>query len=456
MKVLLIRPPRMKQAVAIGEFMYSEPIGLEMVYAMLKGEHEVEILDLMSEKIDIKDKLLQYKPEVVGLTSLCIDVKAVLKLAEQVKQFDEKVVTFVGGTQAFLSPEAFFCSTVDHIFKFTTVENMPLFFKAFKERSEASTLIHGICSRVNGFKTTARHCVNEYVHPDRESTAKYRKDYSYFGYKPCAIMGTSQGCSKHCRFCLRWRIEGAAETYFPMEFVKEEIRSIKEDSIMIFDNDFLHNGERLNEFCDFLEGEGINKNFICYGSVNAILNNKEAVRRFKKLGLKAVIVGYESFKKEEMDKYEKKSTVEDNLEASRYMKEIKLDVWASFMVHPDWTLGDFKEFRKYIGRLKPEIATCSPLTPFPNLPLYKEYEDRLLVKKEDYELWSFGQVTIKPSKMSLRRYYYELLKTNFYINLVSNNIFYLIRKFGYISIIRLAKGSVAVLIKYIKLMLKEE
>lgn len=453
MRVLLVRPARIKQSIAIGEFMFSEPIGLEMVFAMLKGEHEVEILDLMAENINIEDKLSSFRPQVVGITSLCIDVNAVKELVRKVKRYDEGIITFVGGTQAFLNSEAFFTDSIDHVFKYTTRENIREIFK-YIIAGKSVPVIDGICSRENSFKTTARHCGNEYIHPDRESTKKYRNQYSYFGFKPCAIMGTSQGCSKHCRFCLRWRIEGASEVYFPMEFVKEEIRAIKEGSIMIFDNDFLHNGERLTELCDFLEEENIKKNFICYGSVDSILKNKIEIKRFKDLGLKAVIVGYETFKEEELKSYHKKATVEENLMASRFMKEIKLDVWASFMIHPDWTAEDFKSFRRYLSLLKPEVATFSPLTPFPNLPLYKEYKDRLLSKKEDYEAWSFGQVTINPGNMSLRRYYYEILKTNFYINLVSNNIGYMVSKFGLGRVTRLGLGSMRLLWKHVRFMVR--
>ena len=52
MKILLVRPARIKQAITLGEFMYSEPIGLEIVYAMLEDKHQLEILDLMSEYRD--------------------------------------------------------------------------------------------------------------------------------------------------------------------------------------------------------------------------------------------------------------------------------------------------------------------------------------------------------------------------------------------------------------------
>ena len=453
MKVLLVRPPRIKKAIALGEFMYSEPIGLEMVYAMLEAKHQVEILDLMSEKICIEDKLADYEPQVVGITTLCIDVPAAKELAERVKKYDANIITIIGGTQAFLNSRAFFIDAVDHVMKYTTTGNIAQLYN-YLETGEQPPLIDGICSRINDYQTTKKHGRNEYVLPNRESTAKYRSKYSYFGYKPCAIMGTSQGCAQNCRFCLRWRIEGAKESYFPIDFVKEDILNIREDNIMIFDNDFLHNSHRIRELCDFLEVGQIHKNFICYGSVRSVLNNKEAIKRFQTLGLKAVLIGYETFKDEELNSYNKKSSIRDNIEASRFLKEIGLDVWASFMLHPDWSVGDFKAFRKYLKTLGPEVSSFSPLTPFPNLPLYAEYQDRLLVSKEDYEKWSFGEVTIQPSGISLRRYYYEILKTNLYVNLVRNNIIYLIKKFGLFSVLRLSAGSISLFIRYLKLMVQ--
>ncbi len=452
MKVLLIRPARIKQAITLGEFMYSEPIGLEMLYTMLGDSHEVEILDLMSEDINIEDKLRDFRPQVVGITSLCIDVYALRALAETVKAYDSNIITMAGGTQTFLNSEAFFIDTIDHVLRYTTTENINELFH-YLEKEIDPPMIDGIHSRVNEFQTTKVYGVNQYVHPNRESTAKYRGKYSYFGYKPCAIMGTSQGCSQRCSFCLRWRIEGHREKNLPMNFVKQDILNIRENNIMIFDNDFLHDGDRIAEFCDMLQEENIHKRFICYGSVKSILKNKEEINRFKDLGLEAILVGYETFKEEELEGYEKNSTIGDNIEASIFLKKIGVDVWASFMLHPDWSTEDFRTFRRYLKILNPEISSFSPLTPFPNLPLYKEYQYRLLVEKEDYEKWSFGEVTIRPSQMSLRTYYYEILKTNLYVNLFRNSVLYNTKKFGFMTITRLFWGSFKVFIRYIKLML---
>ena len=78
MRILLVRPPRIKQAITLSDFMFSEPLGLEMIYGVLEDEHEVEIFDMMIETQSLTDKIYEYKPRILGITSLCIDVVKVL------------------------------------------------------------------------------------------------------------------------------------------------------------------------------------------------------------------------------------------------------------------------------------------------------------------------------------------------------------------------------------------
>jgi len=455
MRILLVRPPRMKQAITLGEFMFSEPIGLECVYGVLKDLYEVRILDLMVIGEDLLEECREWKPDVVGFTSLCVDVVKVKELAGQVKAYDDNITTIAGGTQTFLNPEAFFCDEIDHVMKYTTTDNLRELFKYLNMRTTVP-MVDGVYSRENKFLSTGVEGINEYMVPDRNSTLQYRKHYSYFGFKPCAIMQTSQGCSSRCNFCLRWRIEGAKEKNQPLDCVLHQIENIEEPHIMIFDNDFLHSGERLEQFCDLLEKKSIRKSFVCYGSVSSIIAHANAVKRFAQNGLKAVIVGYETFNEEELRDYSKKSTAKDNLRASQILKDMKVDCWASFMIHPDWTTADFKRLKQYLKQLRPEITTLSPLTPFPNLPLYQAFKDRLLFEREDYTSWSFAKVSIRPSGMSLGRYYYEILKANIYVNLYLNNIGYMIRKFGLSTLYRISKGSIRLSRMYIMLMLYGE
>lgn len=453
MKILLVRPGRRKQAITLGEFMYGEPLGLESVFALLKEEHELKVLDLMVGKEDLLTICVSYRPDVIGFTSLCIDVPAVLDLAKQVKDHHPDVITMVGGTQTFLAPESFFVPQIDHVAEFTTKENLKTLCSYLQKKAQVP-LIDGIRSQENHFEGTGVRGINDYIQPDRSCTDQYRKYYSYFGYRPCALLQTSRGCSSMCNFCQRWKIEGSQEKDEPLTEIIREIEKIKEPSIMIIDNNFLYHRERLENFCALLEERGIRKNFICYGSAQSIVQNETTMKRLAENGLKAVLVGYESFKDEELANYQKKSTRAINIAAGKILKNYHIDCWASFILHPDWTTQDFKEFRKYLKILRPEISSLTPLTPFPGSFLAKKYRDRTLYQKEDYDQWSYSLVSIAPGNMSLRRYYFEVLLSNFYVNLFMNNASYLVNKFGLCTLLRLLKGSFKFLLRYLRFMIK--
>lgn len=453
MRILLVRPQRRKKSITLGEFMFSEPLGLECLVTLLGKKHEIKILDLMVGLEDFSQEMASFQPQLVGFTSLCVDVQGVKELARETKTFNEKIITLAGGTQAFLAPENFFCGEIDHVVKYTTKENIRKLID-YLEKEEAVPLLDGIYSRENDFQSTGVPGINEYIIPSRDATQKYRSYYTYFGYQPCALLQTSRGCSSHCNFCLRWRIEGGLEQDEPLENIIAQIQNIPEPSIMIIDNNFLYNQERLEGFCGLLETNNIQKNFICYGSVESIIFHQETLKRLRKNGLKACLVGYESFKAEELKGYNKKATITENLKAAHILKELGIACWASFILNPDWDTQDFRQFRKYVKKLVPEISSLTPLTALPGTPLYNKYKERIIFAPDDYDQWSFSVVSIKPSKLSLRQYYYEVLKTNLYVNLMLNNPSYMVRQFGLGTVLRLVKGSLKFLIIYSKLMVK--
>lgn len=452
MKILLVRPPRIKQAITLSDFMFSEPLGLEMVFGVLKHNNEVEIFDMMIDDLSLSEKITEYAPAIVGITSLCIDVNKVLNLCDEVKNVNTNIITFVGGTQSYLNPNSFYHNSVDYIFEYTNSSNLIKLINNLN--CNLIELIDGVRAKQLNYESTGIKGRNEYMLPDRNSTEKYRHEYSYFGYRPAAIMEFGTGCEKVCDFCLRWRIEGAKEKLIDIELTKKDLINIKEPTIMFLDNDFLGSEEKIIAFINIIKELNLNKNYIMYASVKGIIDYKDYLKELKELGLKALLVGYETFSEDEMVNYHKKSSTSDNFEASKILRELNIDVWASFMAHPDWGYDDFKSFRKYINMLKPQITSISPLTPFPNLPMYEIYKDRLIYNADEYERWSFGQVMIKPSKIDLRAYYWQLLKTNLYVNLFVNKNTEMIKKYGIKNIVRITIGSLKAVKKYVGLMLK--
>ena len=105
---------------------------------------------------------------------------------------------------------------------------------------------------------------------------------------------------------------------------------------MFIDNDFLSSRQKLSSFLDIIKELDLKKNYIIYGSVKGVIETQDLLKEFVRLGLSAILIGYETFKDEELMNYNKKITSSENFKASIILKELDIDVWASFMAHPDW------------------------------------------------------------------------------------------------------------------------
>lgn len=428
MRILLVRPHLNKKVTTVKNIMFGEPMGIECVATICKElNHEVLLVDFMAEsKSHLKRYLKKFKPDMVGITSQCADITNTLYLAEKIKKYDRRIIITVGGIQASLSPEAYFSRNVDYVFKATTRENYRLLLEQIENDTDEE--IMGIYARRRLFQSTLDACTNEYVKPDREMSAKYRKQYKYAGYQPYSTIQTSYGCRNKCKFCIRRKIEGAL-TMRPIEEVVDEIEEIKEKNIMICDSDFLISEPRLIEFCDMLEKRNIQKTFICYGSVNSILEKEYLFERLYKNGIRAVIVGLESFSDEWLKKYNKSATIEENFKAVAILKKNHIATWGTFILHPDFSKQDFKDFAKHLKTIKPEMISFTPFIPHFLTEFYDEYKDRLIYPKDDYEKYSFGDVVVYPSQMSLRQYNLQVIKLGIPANFNMTTVKYSLKEF---------------------------
>ncbi len=452
MRILLIRPWVNKKITTVKNFLFGEPLGIECVSTILKEQgHEVLLADFMVEtNAKVEAYLDKFLPDAVGITSQCTDVENVLGIAKIVKKHNPNTAVIVGGVQATVYPNSFFDESVDHVFKSTTRANYKELMQKIETGEKLTEAIEGIFSQELDFINEKEFCFNEYIVPDTESTKRYRKEYRYVGFQPCAVIQTSFGCRNRCEFCVRWKLEGAALREVPIEDIVKQLGDLEEPYIMICDNDFLINRKRLERFCELLEEKNIRKEYICYGSVNSILEKPELFTRLRKNGLTAVIVGYESFDDAQLKKYNKSATVDENLKATEILRAHNIACWGSFILHPDWDKSDFKKLNAYKKLLKPDLLTFSPLNPHPLTPLFEQYKSRLLYDETDYDKWNFGDVLIMPSKMSLRRYYWEVLKFTFGVNLNLHSVKYTVKAFPIGNTMRMLFGFNTLISVYIK------
>jgi len=106
----------------------------------------------------------------------------------------------------------------------------------------------------------------------------------------------------------------------------------------------------------------------------------------------------------------KQSQASDNDRALEVLNANGVDCYAGVIVSPAWGHGDFARLRKKLRELGIKFVNLQPLTPLPGTGIEVD-EGRLIVDRKDYARWDLANVTIRPEKMALADYYWEIIRT---------------------------------------------
>jgi len=454
MNILLVRPKPHKDTINLQSFMICEPLELEYLSAYLESfGHNVQIIDMIIEKKPISVFIKKFKPNIVGFTAYLPHVQIVKDYAKEVKNLVHGIVTVVGGVHAEVVPQDFEDPSIDFIVKVNGVNTFKEIIDHIElDRNKAKEMIPGVWSDSN-----KNYLIDPNIQlpfPDRHKTNKYRKKYNYVFHEKCATIKTSYGCPCNCEFC--FCIQIAQNNYYERDIksVVEEIKQIEEKNIFIVDDNFLVSIKRVKEFCSLLEQNYIKKNFILFGRADFIVNNKDIIELLKEHGLKAIFVGIESFKEEELANFNKKTNVEMNIQAVNIIENMNLECYSGIIVGYDWEKKDFNNLIDFLRKFKRPILNIQPISPMPGTPLYKKYESKLTVSREKFEIWDMAHLLMEPTKMNKRHFYYQIIRT-YYRTCVRFNVhFYLLKMYGLKIYIKTLNGVLKITWQYLKLMLK--
>jgi len=285
--------------------------------------------------------------------------------------------------------------------------------------------------------------------PDRSIIDKYRSRYYYVFHRPCALIKTSYGCPYSCSFCFCIQITGEQYQTRPLEEVVDEIQTIPEPEIYIVDDNFLVDRKRVLEFCDLLESRGIQKRFLIYGRADFIAENEDVIQHFRDCGLRAVIVGLESFEQTELDTWSKRNEIEKSERAVEILHRHDIDCYGTFILSPDWSGEDFKKLGAWIKKLGIYFVNLQPLTPLPGTPIFDEYADQLIVQPEEHELWDLAHLVLQPTRMSQSAFYWNIIKLYVQTLMSGFAVKSMFRRYGVWPTLRLSRGVYLVLLQYL-------
>jgi len=407
MKILFVRPKPSAETIGLQHVMIVEPLELEILSTLKRPGDESFLADFIIEKKPLEYFLNLVKPDVVCITGYITLIGVMLDYCRIAKRTNPNVITVVGGVHCEVCPEDFDDPAVD----FRVVRNPAIVFtQLLGFIANENELPPGVLTR--GMK------MNEAIlppfdfripFPDRSLTEKHRHKYFYIFHKKVALIKTSFGCPYSCTFCFCRIITRDNYRQRPMEEVIRELQMIKEKNVYIVDDDFLADRNRLELFISELRRQNIRKHFLVYGRADFIAHNPDLIAEMYSIGLRTVIVGFESFSEKELEMYHKKTALDDNKKAMEVLNSNHIDCFATIILSPDWDESDFKLMVNSVKELEIQFVNLQPLTPLPGTGVSYPDEEMLITRSE-YEKWDLAHVSVRPSKMSVAAYYGQILK----------------------------------------------
>ena len=448
MKVVLFRPRPHKETIGLQNVMICEPLELEYISSNIKPlGHEVVIVDMIIEKHKVKYFLKKHKPDVVGITGYISHVNIIKDYARQVKEYDKNIKVLVGGVHAEVNPGDFEDPNIDFIIRANGIKTFISILDKLENKKSTKRIS---CVYHKNEKNVKKETTFNYIFPDRDAVNKYRKKYYYMFHRNCSLMKTSFGCPYNCKFCFCRQITD--DKYFARDLdnIIEELKTIPETEIYIVDDDFLFNAKRLMKFCDLLEKNNIKKRYLVYGRADFIEKNEKVIKRFKEVGLRAVIVGLESCSSNDLDNYNKRTQVSTNEHAVAILKKYDVECYGTFILGLDWTKEDFNALARWIKKLGLVFVNLQPLTPLRGTEMYEQYKKDFIIREDEYEKWDLAHLVVRPSKISVRKYYWYTMVLYYKITVNPKSIWYMIKRYGLKDTLKLSWGGFKVNIQYFK------
>ncbi len=424
MKIMLIRPKPDPRTIGLQSVMICEPLECMILMGVLKENgHEVVFVDMILEKRPLVYFLKLHRPQLVGITGYISHIGVMKSLAKQAKSFDPAIKVGVGGVHAEVCPEDFSDKNIDYIF----------------DNAQALYQLVG-CGKTQG------------ILPFRDLPQRYLRKYYYLFQENCALIKTSVGCPYQCNFCFCKEIAPYAAR--DMEDVIRELLQIPQKEVYIVDDDFLFNRQRLLEFAAELKKHGIHKHFLCYGRADFIAANDDVILELRNVGLTAVIVGVEASDQEQLNTYNKKTTINDNENALAILQKYGIECYATVILGVDWTKKEFHHLYDFIKRNRLIFVNLQPLTPMPATPYFDQYKDQLVIPYDQHEKWDMAHLVIAPTKLSVRKYYIEIFKLYYKITLNPRSVRIMLKRYGLKSNMKLSLGALKISWQYLKKILK--
>lgn len=378
------------------------PLGLAYIASTLQElNHDVAIIDSQALNLtvkELKNEIIKYRPDVVGITCMTATLKGALEAAKITKEIDPEIKTVVGGPHLFNFPK----ETLSYEFVDFGVAGegeivMPELLSTLEGDLHCEK-IDGLVYRKNGdirYSPATRFVkdLDTLPFPARELLPNH-KYFSILAGNPFTTMITSRGCPFRCGYCAKKPIDKHLR-YRSIKNVIDEIEYCQEkwnfETIWFYDDTFTMNRKRTVEFCNEIISRGLQFKWETPTRVDRV--DFDLLKLMKKAGCKRLRYGVESGDQRILDKMKKDITLEYVRKAIISSKKAGIESFCFFMIgYPGETEAEIKKTINFSIELDANWAMFSNVTPYPFTELYDMALETGLLKDKDYwEKFALGK-----------------------------------------------------------------
>jgi len=330
-----------------------------------------------------------------------------------VKKHNPLILNVAGGLHATLCPHHFDDPAVDIVCPGQSAHTFTEVLDALGAGGSLDT-IGGILVRRGDHlipsPTVAPPCDaagKDFVMPDRESIRPWITTYrAGSGPGPVTYLFTSLGCPYKCTFCSIWPQFDGAFYRRSIDSIIEELKTLDEYPVVRFaDANTLIDLRYAVDLLDRIGAEGIDKEYVMDIRVDTAADNPGLIEKLAKGGLKVAISGFESFRDNELVKYNKNSPARLIDEAIKVFHANGIKVRGNYVIPPDYNEKDFEELRTFADSHRVSFAGYTILSPMPGTAFHRKVFPDII--DHDLAKYNFFNCVLR-TKLPLDKFYEQV------------------------------------------------
>jgi anaerobic magnesium-protoporphyrin IX monomethyl ester cyclase len=336
--------------------------------------HKVKIIHLDIDRYPTANYIIDFKPDVVGMTVNTFQVNSAKHVTNLIKSIDKNIKIIIGGPHA----PSWNGDNVDEIV-IGEGENKWLSFL-------------GESPSINSMDDIPL------LNYDLIDIDKFCGIFP-MGATPSMCIMASRGCPFNCTFCNTPVFWGKKVRYRRPQYVVDEVERLHKiwgvNEIFFQDDTFNLNHKWAFEIFEEIIKRGLNKEMLF--KIACRVNEKLLTQEFLDLAYKAgvwnIFFGVESGSQYMLDRMKKGITVDEIVRAFEITHQAKIRTQASFIVGlPGETWATLGETDKLIHKIKPSKFGWCYWCPFPNTKATKEAAEKGHIKDVDYSEYGYGVI----------------------------------------------------------------